>query len=353
MCLSLGAGKPFCIPPSSAIPTGASVTTLVTDAGAKALLTVPSILEEIALLSDQRGINALRKLDFVAFEGSILKESITQTLSSARVRLINHYGATETRPLTPFFQPSPSHDWRFFQLRTDIIEPLKVQLDPLDEPDRQGSAFKLSMQPFGWNERYELRDMLIRNPDGSGNSFTAAGRTDDLICLATGEKVRPTILEDLLQQNEGVKAATAFGNNQFELGVVVEPMASLTPSEHDAFKASIWPAIEEAGHQMDAHGRISSQAAIIIVDRMALPRSDKGTVFRNEVYKSFVKEILDVYHELDVDAIAPPIDLTSPVSSIKSMITTILPCSVVNDDWSEEKRPIRARNGQSPGDKIT
>ncbi|KAL8919503.1 MAG: hypothetical protein Q9172_004957 [Xanthocarpia lactea] len=304
---------------------------------AKALLTVPSILEEIALLPDQRGINALRKLDFVAFGGGIPKESITQTLSSAGVRLINHYGATETGPLTPFFQPSPSHDWRFFQLRTDIIEPLKVQLDPLDEPDRQGSTFKLSMQPFGWNERYELQDMLIRNPDGSGNSFTAAGRTDDLICLATGEKVRPTILEDLLQQNEGVKAATAFGNNQFELGVVVEPMASLTPSEHNAFKASIWPAIEEAGRQMDAHGRISSQAAIIIVDRMALPRSDKGTVLRNEVYKSFAKEILDVYHELDVDAIAPPIDLTSPVSSIKSMITTMLPRSVVNDDWSEEK----------------
>ncbi|KAL8784361.1 MAG: hypothetical protein Q9213_004013 [Squamulea squamosa] len=337
LCLSLGVGKPFCIPPSSTIPTGASVTTLVEDAKARALLTVPSILEEIALLPDQRGISALRGLDFVAFGGGLPKEAVAQKLFSAGVKLINHYGATETGPLTPFFQPSPGHDWHFFQLRTDIVKPLKVQLERLNEPDQQGPVFKLSMQPFGWIERYELQDMLISNPDGSKNSFTAAGRTDDLICLATGEKVRPTILEDLLQQNEGVRAATAFGNNQFELGVIVETTTSLRPSEHDAFKASIWPAIEEAGRRMDAHGRISSQTAIIIVDPMALPRSDKGTVLRKEVYKSFKKEILDVYDELDVNVFAPPINLNSPVSSIKSLITTHLPRFAVNDGWSEDK----------------
>ncbi|KAL8652659.1 MAG: hypothetical protein Q9210_002553 [Variospora velana] len=338
MCLSLGVGKPFCIPPSSAIPTGASVTTLVEDAKAKALLTVPSILEEIALLPDQRGISALRKLDFVAFGGGLPKEAIAQKLFSAGVKLINHYGATETGPLTPFFQPPPDHDWHFFQLRKDIVKPLKVQLDPLnDDPDQQGSGFRMSMQPFGWNERYELQDMLISNPDGSENSFTATGRTDDLICLATGEKVRPTILEDLLQQHEGVKAATAFGNNQFELGVIVESMSSLRPSEHEAFKASIWPAIEDAGCRMDAHGRISSLNAILVVDPMALPRSDKGTVLRKEVYQSFKREILDVYHELDAGVTAPPIDLTSPASSIKCLIRASLPCSVVNHAWSEDK----------------
>ncbi|KAL8850362.1 MAG: hypothetical protein Q9221_004682 [Calogaya cf. arnoldii] len=307
------------------------------DARAKALLTVPSILEEIALLPGQRGISALQKLDFVAVGGGLPKEAIAQKLSLAGVKLINHYGATETGPLSPFFQPPLGHDWYFFQIRTDIVKPLKVQLDPLDEPDQRGLAFKLSMQPFRWDERYELQDMLIGNSDGSANSFTAAGRTDDLICLATGEKVRLTILEDLLQQNEGVKAATAFGNNQFELGVIVETMALLRPSEHDSFKASIWPAIEEAGRRMDAHGRISSQTAIIIVHPMALPRSDKGTVLRKEVYQSFEKEILDVYHELEVSVTAPPIDLTSPVSSIRSLIITNWPRFVLHDGFTENK----------------
>lgn len=325
------------MPPSSAIPTGASVTTLVKDTGAKALLTVPSILEEIALLPDQRGVSVLQELDFVAFGGGLPKEATAQKLFLAGVRLINHYGATETGPLTPFFQPPPDHDWHFFKLRTDIVKPLKVQLDPLHEPHQQGSAFRMSMQPFGWEECYELQDLLISNPQDSENSFTAAGRTDDLICLTTGEKVRPTILEDLLQQCQGVKAATAFGNDQFELGVIVETMASLRPDEHDAFKASIWPAIKEAGRQMDAHGRISSPTAIIIVDPMALPRSDKGTILRREVYQSFEKEILDVYRNLEINVTGPPIDLTSPISSIKSLITTNWPQLVVNDARIESK----------------
>ena len=337
MCLSLGIGKSFCIPPSSVIPTGASVTTLIEDARAQALLTVPSILEEITLLPNQRGINALQKLDFVAFGGGLPKETIAQSLFSLGVKLINHYGATETGPLTPFFKPPPGHDWHFFRLRSDIIKPLKVQLDPLKESDQQRSGFRLSMQPFGWDQRYELQDMLISNPDDSENSFTATGRTDDLICLATGEKVRPTILEDLLQQNEGVKAATAFGSNQFELGVIVETIAPIEPSKHDAFKAMIWPAVEEAGHRMDAHGRISSQASIIIVNPMTLPRSDKGTILRNEVNVALEKEIRDVYEKLDGNLIAPPINCTSPVSSIMSLIENHLPLRLVNNEWSKTK----------------
>lgn len=116
MCLSLGPGKPFCILPPSTIPNGASVTALVEETVVKALLTVPSILEEIALLPDRRGINALRNLDFVAFGGGIPKETLAQEMSAAGIRLINHYGATETGSMTPFFQPPPGHDWHFFQI---------------------------------------------------------------------------------------------------------------------------------------------------------------------------------------------------------------------------------------------
>lgn len=335
MCLSLGVGKTFCIPATSAIPTGASVTALIEEAGAKAILTVPSILEEIALLPNERGINALRDLDFVAFGGGLPKEAIAQRLSAASVKLINHYGATETGPLTPFFRPSSNHDWHSFQLRTDIMGPLKVQLKPLDEVDERGPSFKMSMQPFGWEERYELQDLLISKAGGPETSFIVAGRTDDLICLATGEKVRPTILEDLLQQNEGVKAVTAFGNNQFELGVIIEPMVSLRPDEHDAFKASIWPAVEKAGRQMDAHGRISSPTTIIIVAPGTLPRSGKGIVVRKEAYKVFENEILDVYRRLDIDVNAPPMNWTSPLSSIRSSIRNSLHFLVSDDNWSD------------------
>lgn len=100
--MSLGIGKTICIPPSSMIPNGVSIAALIQDSGAKALLTVPSILEEIESLPDKKGHEVLRRLDFVAFGGGMLKRSAGERLESAGVRLISQYGATETGPLTPF-----------------------------------------------------------------------------------------------------------------------------------------------------------------------------------------------------------------------------------------------------------
>lgn len=337
--MSLGIGKTICIPPSSIIPNGASIAGLIQDSGAKALLTVPSILEEIESLPGNKGYEVLGGLDFVAFGGGLPKGSVGERLESAGVRLISQYGATETGPLTPFFVPGKGYNWRRLRLRSDTLGPLQVRLDrvdmDIDQPEhlQSGSAdsdsertykYKFSMRPFGWQERFELQDLIVTRRECSPDSdigqldFSIAGRTDDLICLATGEKVRPTILESLLKQQEGVKDASAFGDQQFELGVIVESVKAISYDEVESFKTSIWPVIEEAGRQMDAHARIMSPAAILIVCPGSLPRSDKGTILRNAVAKKFAKEIAAVYRNLEASVDAPPLDLSSPQSSISS-----------------------------------
>jgi len=320
MCLSLGIGKTFCIPPSSEIPTGSSVVRLLQDSGAKALLTVPSILEDVALLPHDQGITALRELDFVAFGGGIPKSSVGQRLDAAGVRLINHYGATETGPLTPFFVPQPGHDWHYIKLRRDIFRPLEVKLQPVEDSNPSGQAYKLSLRPFGWAERFELQDLLISH-DGSLEEFSIAGRTDDLICLATGEKVRPTILESALNQHPDVKSAVAFGDGRFELGVMIEPWRDVgSESARDLFKHSLWLLVEEAGQQMDSHARISSLAAMLIVSPGALPRSDKGTVLRREINRLFSAEISQVYQNLEAAVSAPVFDWDNPTASIRALV---------------------------------
>ncbi|KAK7451919.1 hypothetical protein CaCOL14_003645 [Colletotrichum acutatum] len=352
VCLSLNIGKTFCAPASSTIPNGASVAALIEDSQAKALLTVPSILEEIEGLPDGRGHNILRKLDYAGFGGGRPKTSVGKRLERSGVRLVGQYGATETGPMTPFFVPGKEHDWRRLQLRADILGPLQVKLDLIDT-DAEGSAqaeseaersysYKLSMKPFGWQERFELQDIIVaRTECVSANDvgqldFVIAGRKDDLICLATGEKVRPTILESLLRQHEDVRDATAFGEGQFELGVIVEPARPVGPGEVDRFKASIWPAIEEAGRQMDAHARITSPTAILVVAPEALPRSDKGTVLRSAVSRKFADEIAAVYRDLEASMVAPPIDLSSPASHIRNLVTQDV-LGLNNDhDWQDD-----------------
>lgn len=355
--MSLGIGKTICIPPPSVIPNGASIAALIQDSRAKALLTVPSILEEIESLPGNKGHEALRRLDFVAFGGGMPKESVGERLESAGTRLINQYGATETGPLTPFFVPGKGYNWRQLRLRSDTLGPLQVRLDRVDmeinQPDHLQSdsgdsdpertyTYKLSMRPFGWQERFELQDLIVTRRECSLDSdigqmnFSIAGRTDDLICLATGEKVRPTILESLLRQQEGVKDAIAFGDQQFELGVIVESVKVMDHDEVESFKASIWPVIEESGRQMDAHARIMSPAAILIVHPGVLPRSDKGTILRNAVAKKFTEEIAGVYRNLEASINTSPLDFCSPQSSIRALVTEIANWQAPGNDWLDD-----------------
>ncbi|KAL3455575.1 putative NRPS-like enzyme [Aspergillus heterothallicus] len=347
-CLSLGVGKPFCLPEAGTIFTGASTAQLLKSSGAKSLLTVPSILEEIALLPDNAGIDALQQLHFIAFGGGLPKKSICDRLTAAGVKLLNHYGATETGPLAPLYVPGPWYDWHYFKLRTDIRGALEFSLEPYsndekgkDEELGETSQWKLSLQPVGWTERFHIQDILVArsSPESDGNEFTVLGRSDDLIRLATGEKVRPTIVESMLAQHEAVKAAVAFGDGQFEIGVLIESAIKISSAEEeDELKATLWPIIQEAGEKMDAHARISSPQAIIIVETDSLPRSDKGTVLRREVNQRFDKEIAEVYRKLDavIDYSVPQLRLESLEGDLRQLISDNLKWTN-NSEWTDER----------------
>ncbi|KAK2014649.1 putative NRPS-like enzyme [Colletotrichum eremochloae] len=351
VCLYLNIGKTVCVPPPSTIPNGASIAALIENSQARALLTVPSILEEIEGLPEGRGLDVLRGLDFVGFGGGRPKASVGDKLARAGVKLIGQYGATETGPMTPFFIPGKGHDWRHLRLRSDILRPLEVKLDLVNEiprsqpelnPAQTSYTYKLSMIPFGWQKRFELQDMIVArtecvsDEDVGRLDFVISGRHDDLICLATGEKVRPTVLESLLRQQEDVRDATAFGEGQFELGVIIEPIRFIGPSEMQNSKASVWPAVEEASRQMDAHAKIVSPVAIFVVSPGALPRSDKGTVLRSAVAEKFSEEIATVYRDLEANIVAPPIDLFAPDSSIRDLVVRDVMGQNQAREWQDE-----------------
>ncbi|KAK0658319.1 hypothetical protein QBC41DRAFT_385820 [Cercophora samala] len=297
---------------------------------------------EIASLPHNRGISALQKLDFIAFGGGLPNPSIGQKLDAAGVRLINHYGATETGPLTPFFVPRVGHDWRFVRLRRDITEVMEGELTPVVDfeggEEREGrGVYKLSLRPLGWKERFELQDLLVAR-DGrggglEGGEFSVAGRTDDLICLATGEKVRPGVLEGALARHGGVKAAVAVGEGRFEVGVVVETVGKVGEKEEEELRGEIWPLVEEAGREMDAHARVSSPAAILFVGPGGLPRSDKGTVLRREVNRVYAKEIEEMYRGLEAAGTAPAFDLGTPRESVRGLVKAV---ATLPDHWSDD-----------------
>lgn len=298
-------------------------------------MTVPLILEEISLLPNDQGVKALLPLQFVACGGGPLKLSVGEKLATAGVNVLSHFGATEVGPMAPIFAPTPDYDWHYFRLRQDM----DFDLEPVDsDGERNVRYFMLTAHPFGWEKSFELQDRLVNSLKHPSTDFKAVGRNDDLIVLATGEKVLPRILESLLSESPLVKAAVVFGDGQFELGVIVEP-ASPT-EDHGQFKSSIWPIVVDACNQMDDHARVSSTTSIIVAPQgRCVPRSDKGSVLRKEAFRLFEAEIRKVYQDLDnptIETSASLLDARNLEVSLKKMIQFNLNWTVPIQDWTFE-----------------
>lgn len=257
-------------------------------------MTVPSILEEI--IHDAVGVQTLAKLDFVAFGGGNMKPAVGHGLVSAGVNLLNHFGTTESGPLAPIFIPGPDYGWQYFRLRRDI----KLRIEPTSTSNDGDQHFKLTTYPLGWDKPFEIQDQLVTSPRNPMVDFNAIGRMDSVIVLATGEKVQPTIIETMLSEHPLVAAAIAFGDGHFQLGVIVQPSHATSSDCFDEYKTSVWPTLLEANELMDAHARIASKDAIIVVPyTVTLPRSDKGSLLRREVYAMLDGEIKQVYQQLE------------------------------------------------------
>ncbi len=79
-------------------------------------MTVRFILEDIAIVGEPGSVDALSDLHFVAFGGGLIQKSVGEKLSSARVKLLNHYGTTEIGPISPIFIPPKDYDYLYSRL---------------------------------------------------------------------------------------------------------------------------------------------------------------------------------------------------------------------------------------------
>ncbi|KAL3493895.1 hypothetical protein BJX62DRAFT_248702 [Aspergillus germanicus] len=327
--LAMGVGKTVCFPPASIVPSAGSTVDLLRVSSASSFMTVPSILEDISLMDDV-GIQALKGLDFVAFGGGVLKPSVGSHLSSSGVNLLNHYGTTETGPLAPIFVPDDTYDWRYFRLRDDM----PLQLEEI-APSGDERRFKLTTFPFGLGAPFEIQDQLVSNPQHPSTDFNAVGRNDDTIVLATGEKVQPQLLEATLCESPLVKVAVVFGENQFEIGVLVQPAQELLgEDEAERFKKIIWPIIEDVRGKMDEHARIQSPEAVLVVpSTAALARTDKGSLARKGVYNMFESEIAQVYEKLESAGPFQMLQWDTLEDDLKALISG---CVDWKHDWASE-----------------
>lgn len=297
-------------------------------------MSVPSILEDLLYLPQSEGISVLRTLDFVAVGGGPIKSSVGAALVDAGVKLLNHMGATEIGAIAPIFLPGPDYNWRYLLLRKDIG--LR-----LEDPGDGSGLFKLIGRPFGWNQEFPVQDLLQCNPRAPDSQFKILGRADDLIVLATGEKVLPRMMEMTVANDCRVKEAIAFGDGRFNIGLVVEASIDLNvkdEGEMSAYVEEIWPSVQAGNEFTDNHGKITSKGMIVVTtpSHKQLARTDKGSLARKTIVQDFAEEIDAAYRKAEIEGIeAIPGSVEDKKTWLKALVGDIIKISPDDPTWSD------------------
>ncbi|PSR74016.1 hypothetical protein PHLCEN_2v10200 [Hermanssonia centrifuga] len=307
-CLSLSIGLPFALPACTTIPTGSSTMSILSSCRATSLMTVPSILEEIYTEASSKSIDALRALRFVAVGGAPMKYSVAEPLANAGVPILNHWGVTEIGAIAPIHIPEAEYDWRYLRLRDDI----NLRIEPVDSGD-DAQYYRLIGRAPGSRVDFVVQDLLTVNPERPCE-VRVVGRADELIVLATGEKVRPSLLEQQVSEDPLVKVALAFGDGRFQLGLIVEAAGRARvnvsdPKSVTAYLDRIWPSVVQGNDMMDHHARVTREMIIVTTQAgQPLLRTPKGSIARNPNMELFKRDIDVIYRRADVtDAKALPI----------------------------------------------
>ena len=288
------------------------------------MLTVPSIVQDILRSHEADGLAMLRQLEILAIGGAPMKESVIQELVRAKVNFLNHWGmfqtficcqgssskietkgTTEIGPIAPIEHPPREYDGLYLVPRSDTSLAFIARED----------TFRLIGRAPGWKEPYVVQDLLVSNPRNC-KQFKILGRADDLIVLATGEKVRPATLEKEIAKHPRVKDVLAFGDGKFELGVIVEVDKGVVPpcvnldiqQEVLAFigRLGLDAYIQRGNDYVEGHAKVAQEMVVLTTDDVRpLKKTDKGSLARKENYGLFEKEIKKCYERLEVTRCSP------------------------------------------------
>lgn len=257
---------------------------------------VPYALKLLSETDD--GLEALARLELVMFGGSACPKSIGDNLVQHGIRLVSHYGTTETGQLMTSFRERDDLDW-------DYVRPTEDLMPFMLWEERFPGIYELCIKD-GWPSKvatnrpdgsYATKDLFEKHPTRP-NAWRFYARLDDTLVLENGEKANPLLIEGVARNNPKIADAVAFGANKPRVGLfLIAALPNITPEE--AIN-SVWPAIQESNDRAPAYARVSREMIRVLPSSTVYRRTDKGTVIRPAFYRDFAKEIDQIYEQNDV-----------------------------------------------------
>lgn len=141
---------------------------------------------------------------------------------------------------------------------------------------------------------YATKDLFEPHPT-IPRAWKYIARRDDTIKLINGEMFNPVSTEGAIRSSKNVDEAVIFGLGRDKAGVLVFPAASLADKTDEEKLDAVWPVIEAANQNVEAYGRISKDMIVILPADVECPKTDKGSLIRQAIYRKFAPEIDEIY----------------------------------------------------------
>ncbi|KAJ5654232.1 Male sterilityNAD-binding [Penicillium lividum] len=177
-----------------------------------------------------------------------------------------------------------------------------------------------------------FKDLYAPHPTKS-NLWVYRGRTDDMLVLSNGEKVRPVAMEAIINSHPSVSACLIVGTGYTMTSLLVElavPEPSST-AEHEAILDSIMEKVHAANVVGSKQARLFREYIWFTKPGKPFVRTDKNTVKRRDTVLSYEKEIEQFYKSMEEDGnLAADIDVTSIATisqSVRHILLSALPAA--------------------------
>jgi carbohydrate kinase (thermoresistant glucokinase family) len=273
------------------------LTTLQEHPEIEVLYAVPYGLK---LLSEsEESMKILARLELVMFGGSSCPKPIGDKLAQNGVRLVSHYGTTETGQLMTSFRERSDIDW-------DYVRPGPTLLPYIRWEEQMPGIYELCVLE-GWPSKvasnrpdgaYATKDLFEKHP-AKENAWRYYARLDDTLVLENGEKANPLVIEGVARNHSNVGEAVAFGSNRSRLGLFLIRAEGHAGETDDQIIDSVLPAIEKCNAESPAYAYISRDMIRILPADAVYRKTDKGTVIRSAFYRDFAEQINQVYDQED------------------------------------------------------
>ncbi|KAK2873399.1 putative secondary metabolism biosynthetic enzyme [Arthroderma sp. PD_2] len=291
---------------------------------------IPSIVDEIGETPAIRAKFAKSKV-IIASGGPVTYASANKATEA--VRILNITGTSEglfqgSLLVEPedwiYFSFHPYAGFEFRQVDDDVYEHWGVRNE-----DRVG-LYQGIFHTFPDIKELTFKDLYAPHPT-KPYLWIYRGRTDDMLVMSNGEKVRPVTMEAIINSHPAVSACLMIGTGYTMMSLLVELVdpEPTSAAEREALMASILETVHAANAIAPKHARVFQEYIWFTKPDKPFVRTDKNTVKRRDTVLFYEQEIKQFYKSMEEEGnLAANIDFSSPDTisqGIKHLIVAALP----------------------------